>query len=153
MGTAATAVKYTLKDGSVWTAVQLGEHLNLTATAARYRLNHSDNVKWVMRKQFQGGGRKKAHVCKKFNLDDGTALTAFECAKRFNVNISTMYARLSRGNRDVFRLSKKATQGSRSDLGFVDVLSESMEVVNMIKERNSIHPMGRLFLMMKGEVK
>ena len=113
-----------------------------------------------MRKNTKSGeGRRKNQVTRRFTIDDGTTLSTEELAKRFDVPISTMYARLSRGNRDVLRLSKKPTQGKRSDQGFIEAqgksnenirygLNSSSDVRKMLKQRNSIHPMGRLFLMM-----
>ena len=154
MPTANDSVRYTLTDGSIWTAVELGEHLGLTATAARYRLNQSDNVTWVMRKHFVAKGRKKAHTCKKFTLDDGSTMSAEGHAKKYNVNLSTIYARLGRGIRDVASLSRKPTQGRRANVtGYTDIQSQPMVVREMVLERNYYDPLSRLFLKMNRDIK
>ena len=153
MTTRELAKEYTLSDESVWTAVELGKHLGLTATAARYRLNQSSNVKWVMRKHFKVLGRKKAHTCKKFELSDGSSMSVENMAKKYNINLATMYARLSRGIRDVDILSKKPTQGRRygdEHTGYQKIGDRPKSILKIIQQRNAYDPLSKLFLMMKG---
>ena len=140
------AKEYTLSDGSVWTANKLAKRLNLTETACRYRLENSSDYDWVMR--FTNIRKpKRKYVCKKFTLSDGTLMGAEEIAKRFDINTSTMYARLLRGIRDVDKLAKKPTKGKRTDQsGYIRIENQPKAVKDFILERNYFDPMSRLFL-------
>jgi len=119
-----SAKVYTLTDGSKWTARQLADKLGLTTTACRYRLDQSLKVDFVMRKRHKTVGKKP------------------------NVNQSTMYARLSRGMRDITELAKKPSQGCRrTHTGYSPPkLSKAVEID--IKTRNAYCPISRLFMTM-----
>jgi len=142
--------EYTLNDGSIWTAPMLARKLRITNTGARYRLDQSDKVDWVMRRQFKAMGRKKKHTCRKFTLSDNSSLSAEECAIKWNINLSTMYARLLRGIRDTKQLSKKPTQGRQhvSHVGYTPIDKQPKLVKEAIMQRNAYDPMSKLFLTM-----
>ena len=140
------AKEYTLSDGSVWDANKLAERLNLTPTACRYRLENSSDYDWIMRSTTTRKPKRK-YVCKKFTLSDGTSMGAEDIAKRFDVNKSTMYARLLRGIRDVDELAKKPTKGRKGEpSGYVRLENQPKAVKDFILERNYFDPMSRLFL-------
>jgi len=145
------AVKqYTLTDGSTWTALELSKKLNLTTTACRYRLDQSNKVEWVMRVQHKAMGRKKKHTCRKFTLSDGCVLSAEECAKKYNICTSTMYARLQRNIRDVDILAKLPTKGRQSNIhaGYMPIEKQPNIIKKSIMKRNAYDPMSRLFMML-----
>ena len=151
MTSALLARKYTLDDGSTWTASELSKKLNLTTTACRYRLDQSNKVEWVMRIQHKPMGRKKKHTCRKFTLSDGCVLSAEECAKKYNICTSTMYARLQRGIRDVDTLGKIPTKGRQSNIhaGYVPMAKQPNIIKKSIMKRNAFHPMSKLLLAMR----
>ena len=150
MGTIAQ--EYHLSDGSIWTARQLAFELGITQTACRYRLCKSNDVAVVMRPKYVLNAKAKPHKpyqCKQFLLSDGSKMTAEECAIKWDVNKSTMYARLLRGIRDIEVLSQKpkSTVNKLSN-GYVKMSFQPKAVRNVIKERNYFDPMSRLFLKM-----
>ena len=145
--------QWTLSDGSVWTATSLSEVLNLTPTACRYRMDKSTDYDTVMREQSTPVGRKKKHTCKHFvitkdGLPFGEPLSAEEIAVKYDINSSTMYARLLRNIRDVVELSKRPTQGrQRNDVsGYTRLKDQPKSVKASVMERNFFDPMSRLFL-------
>ena len=139
--------EYTLSDGSVWTANKLSKRLNLTPTACRYRLDQSNDYAWVMRSIHTNKAKKKKHTCKHFTLSDGSSMTAEQIAKRFDINTSTMYARLLRGIRDVDKLAKKPTQGRKGEpSGYVCLENQPKVIKDSMLERNFYNEMSRLFL-------
>jgi len=155
MTTVALAKRYRLSDGSTFTAKELSDKLGLTQTAARYRLDQSNDVGWVMREHFKVLGRKKAHTCKKFTLSDGsTDNSAESLARKYNINQSTMYARLSRGIRDVHILAQAPTagrqRGSKNEYtgGYIPINKQPKAVRADILKRNAYDPMSKLFLTM-----
>jgi predicted transcriptional regulator len=145
-----SAKVYTLSDGSKWTARQLADKLDLTTTACRYRLDQSLEVDFVMRERHKTWGKKPnvQYTSKKFELSDGSKLTAKQVAIRLNINQSTMYARLQKGMRDITELAKKPSQGRRrKHTGYSPPkLSKAVEID--IKTRNAYCPISRLFLKM-----
>ena len=150
MGTIAQ--EYHLSDGSIWTARQLAFELGITQTACRYRLCKSNDVAVVMRPKYVLNAKAKPHKpyqCKQFLLSDGSKMTAEECAIKWDINKSTMYARLLRGIREIEVLSQKpkSTVNKLSN-GYVKMSFQPKAVRNVIKERNFFDPMSRLFLKM-----
>jgi len=142
------AKRFTLSDGSTYTAQELADKIGLTATACRYRMTNSLKVEDVFRENHHPVTRKK-HKCKTFTLSDDSVMTAEAIAKRFDVNVSTMYARLLRGQRDVLDLCKKPAQGrQRNCSGYTPVNKQPKAVKEYLMERNSFHPMSRLFMTM-----
>ncbi len=137
--------EYKLDDGSVWKPSQLAKKLGVTATAARQRLRTSKDAKIVKRPAFLKQTRYK---CRLFTLSDGSVLDSTGCAERFDINQSTMYARLARGIRDVKELARTPTNGSHPSgkNGYVPIENQSKEVRKMLQERNFFDPMSRLFL-------
>ena len=149
MGTIAQ--EYHLSDGSIWTARQLAFELGITQTACRCRLIKSNDVAVVMRAKYSLKSKpNKPYECKKFELSDGSIMTAEECAIRWNINKSTMYARLTqRRVRDVKLLSQPPKNtANKSSHGYVKTVFQPKEVRDVIKERNYFDPMSRLFLKM-----
>ena len=150
MGTASK--EFVLSDNSVWTARQLSFELGITQTACRYRLCKSNDVAVVMRPKYVLNAKAKPHKpyqCKQFLLSDGSKMTAEECAIKWDINKSTMYARLLRGIREIEVLSQKpkSTVNKLSN-GYVKMSFQPKAVRNVIKERNYFDPMSRLFLKM-----
>ena len=150
MGTIAQ--EYHLSDGSIWTARQLAFELGITQTACRYRLCKSNDVAVVMRAKYvlnAKAQRHKPYQCKQFLLSDGSKMTAEECAIKWDINKSTMYARLLRGIREIEVLSQKpkSTVNKLSN-GYVKMSFQPKAVRNVIQERNYFDPMSRLFLKM-----
>jgi hypothetical protein len=146
--------QWTLSDGSVWTAASLSKVLNLTTTACRYRMEKSTDYDTVMRKQSTPVGRKRKHTCKLFVITKdgkpfGEPLSAEEIAIKYDINPSTMYARLLRNIRDVNELSKRPTKGRQrnADIGYTRLKDQPKSVKASVMERNFFDPMGRLFLM------
>jgi hypothetical protein len=85
-----------------------------------------------------------------FELSDGSILSAQDCAKRFNINITTMYARLSRGNRDVSKLAERFNgMKPYSDNGYIGKDKAPKTVRQATALRNAYDPMSKLFLKMK----
>jgi len=150
MPTAKQSKQYELSDGSLWTANELGEHLNLTSTAARYRLNQTSDAEVVLRERHINTVRKKKkYKCRTFKLSDDTVLNAEQISKRFDVNTSTMYARLLRGIRDINVLGKKPTQGRQPmGGGYMNSERQSKTVKADVLTRNAYDPMSKLFLKM-----
>jgi DNA-binding Lrp family transcriptional regulator len=149
---ATISKEFTLSDGSVWTARQLAFELGITQTACRYRLNKSNDVAVVMRPKYVLNAKAKPHKpyqCKQFLLSDGSKMTAEECAIKWDINKSTMYARLLRGIREIEVLSQKpkSTVNKLSN-GYVKMSFQPKAVRNVIQERNYFDPMSRLFLKM-----
>ena len=149
---ATISKEFTLSDGSVWTARQLAFELGITQTACRYRLCKSNDVAVVMRPKYVLNAKAKPHKpyqCKQFLLSDGSKMTAEECAIKWDINKSTMYARLLRGIREIEVLSQKpkSTVNKLSN-GYVKMSFQPKAVRNVIKERNYFDPMSRLFLKM-----
>lgn len=141
-----TVKQYELSDGSLWTAKELGEHLNLTSTAARYRLNQSSDAEIVLRgRHINSVRRKKKYKQRTFKLSNGEVLNAEDIGNRFGVNISTMYGRLLRGIRDIEELAKKPTQLSVC----IDRERHPKTVKEFAMKRNAYDPMSRLFLKMR----
>jgi hypothetical protein len=144
--------EYTLSNGSVWTARQLAFELGITQTACRCRLNKSNDVAVVMRPKYVLNAKAKPHKpyqCKQFLLSDGSKMTAEECAIKWNINKSTMYARLLRGNREIEVLSQKPKNTvNKLSKGYVKMSFQPKAVRNVIQERNYFDPMSRLFLKM-----
>jgi hypothetical protein len=140
---------YILSDGSQWTARQLADKLDLTTTACRYRLDQSHDIKHVMRENHKPSGRKRGSGCKTYELSDGSVMSATAIAKSMNIHPSTIHARLSRGIRDVHKLSKLPTKGSHKDSKGYYAPHLSKTVVDDIKKRNAYCPMSRLFMKMK----
>ena len=142
--------EFTLSDGSVWTARQLAFELGITQTACRCRLSKSNDVAVVMRPKYVLNEKApKAYKCKEFELSDGSKMTAEECAIKWDVNKSTMYARLLRGIRDIEVLSQKPKSTvNKLSKGYVKMSFQPKAVRNVIKERNYFDPMSRLFLKM-----
>jgi hypothetical protein len=139
--------EYTLSDGSVWTANKLANRLKLTPTACRYRLDQSNDRDLVMRSIHKNKAKKK-YTCKQFELSDGSSMSAEEIAKRFDINTSTMYARLLRGIRDVDELAKKPTQGIKGKpSGYVRLENQPKAIKDYMLQRNYFDEMSRLFLM------
>ena len=150
---ATISKEFTLSDGSVWTARQLSFELGITQTACRYRLCKSNDVAVVMRPKYVLNAKAKAHKpyqCKQFLLSDGSKLTAEECAIKWDINKSTMYARLTqRRVRDVKLLSQPPKNtANKSSHGYVKTVFQPKEVRDVIQERNYFDPMSRLFLKM-----
>ena len=149
---ATISKEFTLSDGSVWTARQLAFELGITQTACRYRLCKSNDVAVVMRPKYVLNAKAKPHKpyqCKQFLLSDGSKMTAEECAIKWDINKSTMYARLLRGIREIEVLSQKpkSTVNKLSN-GYVKMSFQPKAVRNVIQERNYFDPMSRLFLKM-----
>ena len=135
--------EYTLSDGSIWTARQVGEFLDITSEGARYRLKQSTDIEFVFQKKGSKGAKPIIrNKTKKFTVSDGCCLNARELAKKYNVNQSTMYARLSRGIRDVKKLSQKAQNSG----GYDSHKEQPSKVQKNIMDRNFYDPMSRLFL-------
>ena len=90
----------------------------------------------------------RTYRCKKFKLSDGSELDARSCAKRFDINISTMYARLLRGIRDVDKLGEKSRTKNSTDatMGYVPFEKQTESVKKMQKRRNFYDPLSRLLL-------
>jgi hypothetical protein len=153
--------QWTLSDGSVWTAASLSEVLKLTTTACRYRMQKSTDYDTVMRKQSTPVGRRKKHTCKHFVITKdgqpfGEPLSAEEIAVKYDINPSTMYARLLRGQREVSELSKRPSKSRQRNKynGYTrlkdhpnGVKYQPEEVKDFVLERNFYDPMSRLFLM------
>jgi len=140
---------YTLSDGSKWTARQLADKLDLTTTACRYRLDQSLDVDFVMRERHKTLGKKPNYVCRTFKLSDGSEMSSKQIAIKLNINQSTIYARLSRGIRDIGELAKAPVQGKKnnSNSGYsAPTLSRSVK--EDIKKRNAYCPMSALLLKM-----
>jgi len=140
MTTVANAKVYTLSDGSRWTAATLGLHLGISATGARSRLNSTDDVDEIMRKTY-----KKARVSKNrkktVKLSDGSKRTIEQHAEALDVNISTLYARLKRGERDPVILGRRPIQGRhKSNDGFVSPKAQPKSVKEDMKERMAYNP-------------
>mgnify|MGYP002639336989 CR=1 FL=1 len=142
--------EFTLSDGSVWTARQLAFELGITQTACRYRLCKSNDVAVVMRPKYVLNAKApKAYKCKEFELSDGSKMTAQEIAKKYDINTSTIYARLLRNIKDINVLSQKPRNtANKSSKGYVKMSFQPKAVRNVIKERNYFDPMSRLFLKM-----
>ena len=142
--------EFTLSDGSVWTARQLAFELGITQTACRYRLCKSNDVAVVMRPKYVLNAKApKAYECKEFELSDGSKMTAQEIAKKYDINTSTIYARLLRNIKDINVLSQKPRNtANKSSKGYVKMSFQPKAVRNVIKERNYFDPMSRLFLKM-----
>jgi hypothetical protein len=147
MGDGYKQKKFTLTDGSVWTASSLAKKLNMSSPACRQRLLVSDDPKYVMRTVQEA--KRKRYKCKRYTLSDGTTAEPNEIAERFDINPSTMYARLGRGERDISILSQQPTRGRHPEFrgGFVRREKPPKEVSAFIETRNFYHPMSRLFLM------
>lgn len=142
------AKRFTLSDGSTWTARELSEKIGLTTTACRYRMETSLDVEEVFRDNHHPITRRR-YKCKTFELSDGTVMTAVEIAQRFNVNQSTNYARLLKGERDVLELCKRPTKGKQKHSnGYVNLSQQPKAVKQTIMERNFYDPMSRLFMKM-----
>ena len=149
---ATISKEFVLSDNSVWTARQLSFELGITQTACRYRLCKSNDVAVVMRPKYVLNAKAKPHKpyqCKQFLLSDGSKMTAEECAIKWDINKSTMYARLLRGIREIEVLSQKpkSTVNKLSN-GYVKMSFQPKAVRNVIKERNYFDPMSSLFLKM-----
>ena len=149
---ATISKEFVLSDNSVWTARQLSFELGITQTACRYRLCKSNDVAVVMRPKYVLNAKAKPHKpyqCKQFLLSDGSKMTAEECAIKWDINKSTMYARLLRGIREIEVLSQKpkSTVNKLSN-GYVKMSFQPKAVRNVIQERNYFDPMSRLFLKM-----
>ena len=145
--TAKQSRQYILSDGSSWNATELGEHLNLTSTAARYRLNQTSDAEVVLRERHINTVRKKkVYKCKTFKLSDDTVLNAEQISKRFKINTSTIYARLLRGITDIDVLSKKPLPSNKPSPKSVETHSKSVRAD--ILTRNAYDPMSKLFLKM-----
>ncbi len=142
--------EYQLSDGSWWTARQLAFELGLTQTACRYRLRISSDVAEVMRSKYSLKSKPNEPVkCKRFELSDGSVMTADECALKWDIHKSTMYARLMRGVADVDLLSQKPKNtANRNSKGYVGMPFQPKAAKSLIKERNYFDPMSRLFLKM-----
>jgi hypothetical protein len=130
-----TPKKYTLDDGTVWTAMTLGAELKMCHAAARYRLETSQTAEVVLRKKETS--RHSVYNSKQYELSDGTKLSARQISERFNINHSTMNARLAKGITDVEKLAKKPGQGKRPEgiNGYVPIESQAREVKNYYKDR------------------
>jgi len=130
-----TPKKYTLDDGTVWTAMTLGAELKMCHSAARYRLETSNKPEVVLRKK--EASRHYAYSSRLYKLSDGTKLSARQIAERFNINHSTMNARLAKGITNVDKLAKKPGQGKRSEgiNGYIPIESQAREVKNYYKDR------------------
>jgi hypothetical protein len=75
-------------------------------------------------------------------------MSSKQIAIKLNINQSTIYARLSRGIRDIGELAKAPVQGknNNSNSGYsAPTLSRSVK--EDIKKRNAYCPMSKLFLM------
>jgi len=143
------AKTFTLSDGSTWTAAELGKKLGLTATACRYRLDQSNDVAIVTRESHTPIGHTKDKSARTFVLSDGTEMTANGVARRFNLNQSTAYARLVKGQRDVMELCKRPCenqQGNSKEYTPKDMRPKAVK--DYLMERNFFHPMSRLFMTM-----
>jgi hypothetical protein len=129
------AKEYKLDDGSKWTAMTLGSKLNICHAAARYRLEKSTDVEMVMRPRMSS--RHSVYNSKLYELSDGTKLSARQVAERFNINHSTMNARLAKGVRDIETLAKKPGKGKRPEgiRGYIPIESQAQEVKNYYKDR------------------
>ena len=140
--------EFTLSDGSVWTAQALAFELGLTQTACRCRLGKSSDVNVIMRSKYNTK-RSKPYKCKTFDLSDGSIMSAEEVAKKYDINKSTMYARLLRGIRDVKILAKKPkpTNG-KGKAGYTKIAYQPKAVKENIMSRNAYDPLSRLFLKM-----
>ncbi len=76
-------------------------------------------------------------------------MTADECALKWDIHKSTMYARLMRGVADVDLLSQKPKNtANRNSKGYVGMPFQPKAAKSLIKERNYFDPMSRLFLKM-----
>ena len=139
--------KFTLSDGSVWSAQKLAEHMNMSQAAARARLNANTDVDIVCRALNKQGLRLK---CRKFTLSDGSVMDSTDIARRFDINASTMYARLSRGWRDVDVLSKKPSKGCKSGYssGYVPLERQPKIIKEAIKERPFFNPLSHIWMKM-----
>jgi hypothetical protein len=140
--------EFTLSDGSVWTARQLAFELGITQTACRYRLGKSNDVSVVMRSKYNSKKLdNQPYKCKQFTLSDGTTASAEVIAKKFDINKSTMYARLLRGIRDIAVLAKKPTQGKpKNSKGYTKIAYQPKAVKENVMSRNCFDPLSRLFL-------
>ena len=96
---------YTLSDGSQWTAASLAGELDLDVTTARSRLNSSENPEVVLAPKGSRNGVIKGKS-KAFSLSDGSELTTAELSEKFGIPKGAISNRLSRGIRDIERLSK-----------------------------------------------
>jgi hypothetical protein len=141
--------EYTLSDGSVWTAPALAFEIGITQTACRYRLEQTNDVEVIMRSKYNKKKLdNKPYKCKQFTLSDGSIASAELISERMNINKSTMYARLLRGERDVAVLAKKPTQGKqKNSKGYTKIAYQPKAVKENIMSRNAYDPLSRLFLM------
>jgi hypothetical protein len=139
--------KFTLSDGSVWSAQKLAEHMNMSQAAARARLKAHTDIDIVCRALNKQGLRLK---CRKFTLSDGSVMDSTDCARRFNINASTMYARLSRGLRDVDVLSKKPSKVCKSGYssGYVPIERQPKIIKEAIKQRPFFNPLSHIWMKM-----
>jgi len=130
-----TPKTYILSNGTSWTAMSLGAKLNICHAAARYRLEKSTDVDMVMRPRMSS--RHSVYNSKHYELSDGTKMSARQIAERFNINHSTMNARLAKGITDVEKLAKKPGKGKRPEgiKGYVPIESQAQEVKNYYKDR------------------
>ena len=139
--------EFVLSDNSVWTANTLAKKLNISSSTARQRLKTYSDVDIVMRECERLTSSRK-HKSKTFELSDGSVLDARSCAERFDIHPSTMYARLSRGIKDVDKLGRKIPKqnGHDKQSGYLPFENQTRSVSEMVKKRNYFDPLSRLLL-------
>jgi hypothetical protein len=105
--------EFKLSNGSVWTARQVGEYLNITPEGARYRLRQTNDVDFIFQKKNTKSAKpvRRNKATKLFTVSDGSCLNARQLSMKYNIHQSTMYARLSKGIRDVKLLARKPEGG------------------------------------------
>ena len=143
--------EFTLSDGSVWPAPALAFEIGITQTACRYRLEQTNDVEVIMRSKYNPKKlNNKPYKCKKFTLSDGTIMSAEEVAIKYNINKSTMYARLLRGVRDIDILSRKPKPTLKGAVsGYVKLAYQPKEIKDVIMDRNFFNPLDHLWLKQK----